>query len=45
MALNNYAYYSTQTGLIENVILIEDNVAPTLVWPAERDGHTSTVSL
>jgi len=33
MALNDYAYYSTQTGLIENVILIEDNVAPTLVWP------------
>lgn len=34
MALNNYAYYNTETGLIENVILIEDEVAPTLTWPA-----------
>jgi hypothetical protein len=33
MALNDYAYYSTQTGLIENVLWIEDAVAPTLVWP------------
>lgn len=33
MALNNYAYYNTQTGLIENVIWVEDEVVPTLTWP------------
>ena len=33
MALNDYAYYNTTTGLIENVILVEDSVVPTLVWP------------
>jgi hypothetical protein len=33
MALNDYAYYNTSTGLIENVIYIEDEVALTLVWP------------
>ena len=33
MALNDYAYYDTVTGLIENIILIEDDVAATLVWP------------
>ena len=33
MALNDFAYYNTQTGLIENIILIENDVAPTLVWP------------
>jgi hypothetical protein len=33
MALNDYAYYSTQTGYIENVLWIDDAVAPTLVWP------------
>jgi hypothetical protein len=33
MALNDYAYYNVSTGLIENVLLIDDAVAPTLVWP------------
>jgi hypothetical protein len=33
MALNNYAYYNISSGLIENVIYIEDSVAPTLQWP------------
>lgn len=33
MTPNNYAYYNTSTGLIENVIYIEDTVAPTLTWP------------
>ena len=33
MALNDYAYYNTTTGLIENVLWIDDAVAPTLVWP------------
>jgi hypothetical protein len=33
MNTNNYAYYNISTGLIENVIYIEDTVAPTLVWP------------
>lgn len=33
MALNNYAYYNTNTGLIENVVYIDDDVAPTLTWP------------
>lgn len=33
MALNDYAYYNTSTGLIENVIWIEDDVVPTLEFP------------
>ena len=33
MSLNDYAYYNTTTGLIENVLLIEDTVVPTLTWP------------
>lgn len=33
MALNDYAYYNIETGLIENVIWVEDEVAPTLAWP------------
>lgn len=33
MALNDFAYYNTQTGLIENVILVENDVAPTLILP------------
>ena len=33
MLLNNYAYYSIETGLIENVVWVEDAVAPTLTWP------------
>lgn len=33
MSLNNYAYYAVSTGLIENVLWIEDAVAPTLEWP------------
>lgn len=37
MSLNNYAYYNTSTGLIENVIYIADEVAPTLTWP---EGYT-----
>ena len=36
MALNDYAYYNTNTGLIENLILCEDTIASTLVWP---DGY------
>jgi hypothetical protein len=33
MKTNNYAYYNIGSGLIENVIYIEDTVAPTLQWP------------
>jgi hypothetical protein len=33
MALNNFAYYNTETGLIENVLWIEDDTVSTLVWP------------
>jgi len=33
MALNDYAYYNIESGLIENVILCDDAIAPTLVWP------------
>ena len=33
MSLNNYAYYAISTGLIENVLWIEDAVSPTLDWP------------
>jgi len=33
MKTNNYAYYNISSGLIENVIYIEDSVAPTLQWP------------
>ena len=33
MALNNYAYYNIGSGLIENVLWIEDAVALTLTWP------------
>lgn len=40
MALNNYAYYNTGTGLIENIILCDDAVAPTLTWP---DGYAIAV--
>lgn len=36
MALNDYAYYRTADGYIENVIWVEDDVAPTLTWP---DGY------
>ena len=36
MALNDYAYYNIQTGLIENVLWIETDVASTLTWP---DGY------
>jgi len=36
MALNDFAYYNVTTGLIENVIWVENDVAPTLVWP---DGY------
>lgn len=34
MALNNFAYYNISTELIENVIYIENEIAPTLQWPA-----------
>lgn len=33
MTPNNYAYYNSETGLIENVIYIDDAIAPTLAWP------------
>lgn len=33
MALNDFAYYNIETGLIENVLWIEDFAAPTLEWP------------
>jgi hypothetical protein len=33
MLLQNYAYYNTATGLIENIICIDTAVAPTLTWP------------
>jgi len=33
MSVNNYAYYNTSTGLIENVTPIEDSEAATIVWP------------
>ena len=33
MALKELAYYDTRTGLIENVLLIEDGVETMLVWP------------
>lgn len=36
MALNDYAYFNVQTGLIENVLYIDDQVAPSLTWP---DGY------
>jgi hypothetical protein len=36
MALNNFAYYNINSGLIENVIYIEDSFASTLSWP---DGY------
>jgi len=36
MALHDYAYYDTTTGLIENVLWVEDFVAPDLTWP---DGY------
>lgn len=36
MTPNNYAYYNIETGLIENVIWVTDDVAPTLSWP---DGY------
>jgi len=33
MNLNDYAYYNVNTGLIENVIWIDDEIVSTLVWP------------
>lgn len=33
MTPKNYAYYNIQSGLIENVIWVEDEVVPTLTWP------------
>lgn len=33
MDTKNYAYYNTSTGLIENVICIQDDVVGTLTWP------------
>jgi hypothetical protein len=35
MALNNYAYYNTSTGLIENIIWCDDKIAPILTWPVD----------
>ena len=36
MEPNNYAYYNIETGLIENIIWVTEDVAPTLIWP---DGY------
>ena len=36
MALNDYAYYNTSSGLIENVVYIDSEIADTLTWP---DGY------
>ena len=33
MTTNNYAYYNTTSGLIENVIYVDDAIASTLTWP------------
>jgi hypothetical protein len=33
MALNDFAYYNTQTGLIENVILVDNDIVSTLTLP------------
>ena len=33
MSLNNYAYYNTNTGFIDNVLWIEDDVVHSLTWP------------
>lgn len=36
MALNNYAYYKIDTGLIENVIWLDDDELPNLInFPPE----------
>ena len=40
MTVETYAYYDTNTGLIENTLAIDDAVAPTLTWP---DGHAVVV--
>jgi hypothetical protein len=34
MSLSNYAYYYALTGRIENVLWLDDDTAPELVWPA-----------
>ena len=33
MKIKNYAYYAIDTGLIENIIVIDDEVAATIEWP------------
>ncbi len=33
MTEKNYAYYNVSSGLIENVICIDDDVASALSWP------------
>lgn len=40
MTVEIYAYYDTNTGLIENTLAIDDAVASTLTWP---DGHDVVV--
>jgi hypothetical protein len=34
MALNDFAYYNVQTGLIKNVILVDDDAVSSLILPA-----------
>jgi hypothetical protein len=33
MALNDFAYYNVQSGLIENVILVDNDLASSLILP------------
>lgn len=33
MSFSNYAYFNTTTGMIDNIVRIEDNIVPTLQWP------------
>jgi hypothetical protein len=36
MSFGNYAFYNVNSGLIENVIYIENSMAPSFTWP---DGY------
>jgi hypothetical protein len=36
MSEKNFAYYNAQTGLIENVIWVDEEIVSSLVWP---DGY------
>lgn len=33
MTIQTYAYYNIKTGLIENSLAIDDEIAQTLIWP------------